>query len=273
MAVSDISDLSLHSLTRLDGKRAVITGGAQGIGLAIAERFAEAGASVLIADLDGTAARMSAADLARRHGGVHQGTTLDVRKSEDFGSIGKMAEAAGGIDIWVNNAGIYPPCSLDEMTEENWDLVNDINLRGCFLGCRLAARLMSPPLGAGGVILSVASVSGLRGRANLAHYVASKHGVVGLTRALGIELAPQGIRVLALAPTLIVTPGVEAAQANSGGDSGDAYRAFLDRLGATIPLGRAGVPDDVARVALFAVSGLAHFMTGCTIPVDGGAIA
>jgi NAD(P)-dependent dehydrogenase (short-subunit alcohol dehydrogenase family) len=274
MAIADLSGRSLRDLVSLEGRRAVVTGAGRGIGRAIADRLAEAGARLILADLDGAAAARAAAEISAAHGRDCHGATLDVRAEPGFAMIAEeVTRRFGGLDIWVNNAGVYFPRALSEMSVAEWDLVNDVNLRGCFLGAREAARLMAPPPGEGGVILSVSSVSGLRGRANLSHYAASKHGVVGLTRSLAIELAPQGIRVLGLAPTLIITPGLEAMQSGSTGETGDEYRAFIERLGAGIPLGRPGLPDDVARVAVFAVSGLAGFMTGATIPVDGGATA
>lgn len=265
--------LALEQLIRLDGRVAVITGGASGIGLAIAERLAEAGASVAIGDIDERKATDAASRISSQ-GRACVGGVLDVT---DADSIARFAERTvsrfGKIDIWINNAGIYPPRAFLDMSEGDWDLVNNVNLRGAFLGAQVAARHMTPPPRDGGVILFIASVSGLRGRRNLAHYTASKHGVVGLTKALGIELAPLGIRVLALAPTLILTPGVAAAQAGAGGTTDDAYRDFVRQVAESIPLGRAGEPDDVARAALFCVSDLAAFLTGITIPVDGGATA
>src|SRR5690606_1064840 len=143
------------------------------------------------------------------------GLAVDVR---DPASVGDFAAAAadrlGAIDIWVNNAAIYPVSPVENMSDEQWDLVCDINLRGCFLGCRTAARHMSAHSDRPGrVILNLASVSSFRGRAGLAHYVATKHGVVGLTKSLALELGSRGIRVMALVPTLVATPGIEERQA------------------------------------------------------------
>ena len=265
--------VALERLIRLDDRVAVVTGAARGIGLAIAERLAEAGASVAIGDIDEREAARAATRISDAGGRCLSGR-LDVTDADSLARFAADTSAHfGRIDIWVNNAGIYPPRAFLDMSERDWDMVCEVNLKGAFLGARIAAEHMAPPRGAGGVILFIASVSGLRGRPNLAHYTASKHGVVGLTKALGIELAPMGIRVLALAPTLILTPGVAAAQAGNGGKTDDAYRAFVGQVAASIPLGRAGEPDDVARVALFCVSDLAAFLTGSTIPVDGGATA
>jgi NAD(P)-dependent dehydrogenase (short-subunit alcohol dehydrogenase family) len=264
MPIPDVSDRSLPELISLTGRRAVVTGGAKGLGQAIARRLAEAGAAVVIADIDEVAAKTTANDIAARFGVAAVSTPLDVA---DGSSMVATADTAfrelGGIDIWVNNAGVYPSRALLEMGDGDWDRVIDINLRGTFLGCREAARRMMRA-GSGGVIVNVASIAGIRGRGPaISHYVASKHGVVGLTRQLALELAEHGIRVLAIAPTAIVTPGIEAKL----GAENDLERALAGSLG------RAGRPDDVARVALFCASDLSLFMTGSVLLVDAGEMA
>lgn len=269
MAIGDVSDRSLSDLVSLDGRVAVVTGGAVGIGFASARRLAEAGASVLIGDLSDTAA--PAASLAASTGSTVLGTHLDV---SDAASIVACAELAadrlGGLDVWVNNAGIYPSTPLLDLTDEAWDAVLAVNLRGSFIGAREAARQMVAA-GRGGVIVNIASTAGYKaGGPGVAHYVSSKHAVRGLTKSLAVELGPLGIRVLAVAPTLIETPGIEAGR--------DAFREsgmgdILDSYGQRLPLGRVGVADDVARVVLFAASDLALFMTGSTLLVDAGDVA
>lgn len=264
MAIADVSNQSLAQLVSLRGRRAVVTGAARGLGEAIARRLAEADATVLAADLDRaaaerTAAKLSAASPARVHA-AH----VDVAQSE---SIAQLADAAierlGGIDIWINNAGIFPSKPLLETTDEEWDRVLDINLRGVFIGCREAARRMIAA-GRGGVIVNVASVAGLRGISpGITSYVSSKHGVCGATSQLAVELAPHNIRVLAVAPTIIRTEGVLAARSDD---------TNLEQRLNTL-LGRAGVPDDVARVVLFCASDLSMFMTGSTLPVDAGRLS
>jgi NAD(P)-dependent dehydrogenase (short-subunit alcohol dehydrogenase family) len=156
------------------------------------------------------------------------------------------------------------------MTDQDWDKVLDVNLRGTFIGAREAGRRMAEA-GHGGVIINLASTAGYRAAGpGIAHYVASKHGVRGLTKSLAVELGPHGIRVLALAPTLIETPGIEegraAFQAAGLGD-------MLEQMAQREPLGRVGVPDDIARVALFCASDLAMLMTGSTLLVDAGDVA
>lgn len=260
MAVPDLTNRPLTDLVSLAGRRAVVTGAAKGLGAAIARRLAEAGAAVLLADLDEPAAKATAADLSQRLNATALATELDVADTASVAAIAELAVAEfGGIDIWVNNAGVYPSTPLVELSDEAWDRVLDINLRGTFLGCREAARRME-----GGVIVNLSSIAGLRGRqAGVTHYVASKHGIIGITQQVALELAPQGIRVLAVAPTTIITPGVEA---NAAPDT-DLTQTLMT------PLGRAGLPDDVARVVLFCASDLAMFMTGSTLLVDAGQMA
>jgi NAD(P)-dependent dehydrogenase (short-subunit alcohol dehydrogenase family) len=246
-----------------------VTGGAKGLGRSIALRLAEARASVVIGDIDEGAAQAMADELTTVFGTTAIAIRLDVT---DTASINSMADRAvaelGGIDIWVNNAGVYPSTPLLAMTDDDWDKVLNINLRGTFIGCREAARRMLSA-NRGGVIINLSSVAGLRGRAaGVSHYVASKHGVIGLTRQLAVELAPHGIRVLAVAPTTILTPGVEAAMGTGVVDAGSDLADVLTR-----PLGRAGLPDDVARVVLFCASDLSIFMTGSSLLVDAGELA
>lgn len=271
LADRDVSP-PISRLISLEGRRAVVTGGARGIGLAIAELFASAGASVLIGDLDGEEAVRATSAIPTSTGKVI-GCTLDCTDPASVEACGQMAaDAFGGLDIWVNNAGIYPSATLRDLSPAMWDKVMDVNLKGVFLGSREALRRITAGPSTNPAIINIASTAGLRGRAGLAHYSASKHGVVGLTKSLAAELGPQGIRVLAIAPTLVETPGIadrrrQEAPRTAAGTSID------DAVGATIPLGRVGRPMDVAGVALFCASDLAAFMTGSTLPVDGGALA
>jgi NAD(P)-dependent dehydrogenase (short-subunit alcohol dehydrogenase family) len=269
VAVPDLTDRSLDELVSLRGRNAVVTGGAKGLGRAIARRLAEAGASVVIGDVDEAGAKAAAHDLANTYGGAAEFRGLDVTDPDSVAAMGEAAVSRfGSIDIWVNNAGVYPATPIVDMAVDEWDHVLAVNLRGTFLGCREAARRMVPA-GRGGVIVNLASVAGISGRGpGVAHYVASKHGVVGITRQLAVELAPEGIRVLGIAPTIIITPGVEAAMSRPGrGVSGDLEEALRR------PLGRAGRPDDVARVVLFCASDLSSFMSGSTLVVDAGEMA
>jgi NAD(P)-dependent dehydrogenase (short-subunit alcohol dehydrogenase family) len=265
MAIADVSSKSLPELLSLQGRKAVVTGGARGLGKAIGSRLAEAGAAVLLADRDEPAALSAASDLCKLHGDRVHATSVDVTSSHSIANLASEAvDRHGRIDIWINNAGIFPSTPLLEMPDEEWDRVLNTNLRGVFLGCREAARRMIAA-GIPGVIVNVASVAGFRGiRAGVAHYVASKHGVRGLTSQLAVELGPHGIRVLGVAPTIIMTEGVRAVQST--------VIAKGDPQGTGL-LGRAGVPDDVARVVVFCASDLAIFMTGSTVPVDAGRLS
>jgi NAD(P)-dependent dehydrogenase (short-subunit alcohol dehydrogenase family) len=270
--IADVSDKSIPELVSLAGRTAVITGGARGIGAAIAKRMVEAGASVVIGDLEGNGAGKTARSL-RAAGDRVFGMECDMY---DKDSIGRLADRAvaefGSIDIWVNNAGIFPAVPLMEMTEAQWDKVLDLNLKGVFLGAQLAAERMIGA-GRGGVIVNIASTASFRAPGpGVPHYVASKFGVRGLTQALAVELGPHDIRVLAVAPTFVDTPGTGS---NAGRDTPmvAARAAAIEKMAAARPLGRLGVADDIARVVLFCASDLAVLMTGCTIPVDAGELA
>ncbi len=262
--IPDPAERPLADLVSLMGRAAVVTGAARGLGRAIARRLAEAGASVLLADIDVRAAEAARDEIGRQTGGTLSATGLDVT---DSASIIAAADSAldrfGRLDVWVNNAGIYPSKPVLEMSDADWDRVVGVNLTGSFTGAREAARRMVAA-GHGGVIVNLASVAGLRGRGlAIPHYVATKHGIVGLTKQLALEFAGAGIRVLAVAPTTIVTPGVQAGL----GRPPDLEARLAG------PLGRAGQPDDVARVVLFCASDLSMFMTGSTLVVDGGDLA
>jgi NAD(P)-dependent dehydrogenase (short-subunit alcohol dehydrogenase family) len=263
-AIGDVSSKTIHELVGLKGRSAVVTGAARGLGKAIARRLAEAGASVMVGDIDCSGAQAAAEEISAGVPSRVISAGLDVAKA---GSITEAADQAaetfGGIDIWVNNAGIFPRIDLLDMTEESWDEVLGVNLRGVLMGCREAARHMIAS-GRGGAIVNIASTAGLRGTGEgLSSYVGSKHGVVGITRQLALELAPHRIRVLGIAPSVIVTEGVRLSQEKSQA-SGSKSFSF------PCPLGRLGVPDDIARVALFCASDLSIYMTGTTLPVDAG---
>jgi NAD(P)-dependent dehydrogenase (short-subunit alcohol dehydrogenase family) len=268
MTIVDPSHRAIAELISLAGRSAVVTGGGRGLGRAIAQRLAEAGADVLIADIDGDLAAAAASDLDANYAPRIYGTVMDVADPASVAAAGKLAaETFGGIDIWVNNAGIFPSVPLTEMSDEVWDQVLAVNTRGVFLGSREAARSMIGS-GRGGVIVNIASTAGFKGTApGLAAYVSSKHAVRGMTKQMALELAPQDIRVLGVAPTYCVTEGnqLAAAQNPDLAQSGIEISAML-----TSKLGRVGVPDDIARVVLFCASDMAAFMTGSTLLVDAG---
>jgi NAD(P)-dependent dehydrogenase (short-subunit alcohol dehydrogenase family) len=264
------SETPLSELTSLAGQVAVVTGAAHGVGTAIATRLAEAGARVVLADLDTTGAHAAAATLRSAHDGdtIAIGAGVDVSSSTSTAALVALTlEHFGRLDIWVNNAGIYPRAGLLSMTDDQWSKVLDINLNGVFYGSRAAANAMVARPG-GGVIVNVSSASAFRAPAtDLAHYAASKAGVVGLTRALATELGPHHIRVLSVAPILVTTANALTLLQEHGG--ADAVAATAAR----VPLRKVPQADDIARVVFFAVSGLAGMVTGSTLLVDGGQLS
>jgi NAD(P)-dependent dehydrogenase (short-subunit alcohol dehydrogenase family) len=269
MAIADVSDRSIADLISLQGRVAVVTGGGRGTGLGIVRRLAEAGAAVVIGDGDEQAARQ-AEQSVRPAGATILGMKLDVDDELSVTAFaGRVVDELGAIHLWVNNAGIYPGVPVLDMAAAQWDEVVDYNLKGVFLGAREAARRMISA-GHGGVIVNIGSTASFRAGSGSAHYVSSKFGVRGLTEALAVELGPHGIRVLGVAPTFTETPGTRERRSDLD-DS--AYREFIERAGAAKPLGRVGVPDDVARVVLFCASDLSAFMTGSTLAVDAGDLA
>ncbi|HJB63769.1 MAG TPA: SDR family oxidoreductase [Candidatus Microbacterium pullistercoris] len=266
----DVSSNPLASLIDLTGRTALVTGGAQGLGRAIADRLAEAGASIVIADLDEGRSQAAAAEITARFSVRAVGVRMDVT---DSGSVAAATESAaadvGAPDIWVNNAGIFPSRSLLEMSDETWEHVFAVNTRGVRNGAREAARRMPR----GGVIVNIVSTAGFRGTApGLSAYVSSKHAVRGLTKQLALELAPQGIRVLGVAPSYVPTEGNMAMaaaameqMAAAGIDPSTMPAAMSQSL-----IGRQGAPDDIARVVLFCASDLSMVMTGSTLLADAG---
>jgi NAD(P)-dependent dehydrogenase (short-subunit alcohol dehydrogenase family) len=268
-SIADVSDRPLADLLSLSGRVAVVTGGAQGIGRAIARRFVEAGASVVLADRNIEGATAAAGAL----GGPEKASArlLDVTDAAQVRAVAAgVAEEHGRLDIWINNAGIFPSTPLLEITDEEWDAVIAVNLRGMFIGGREAGRAMRE-LGRGGVIVNLASTSAHAGFGpGFAHYTSSKHGILGLTKALAIELGPDGVRVVAISPQLTLTEGITGA---SDDFESSGLADVLAGLAARTPLGRVAVPDDVARAVLFAASDLATFVSGSNISVDGGLLA
>lgn len=267
---ADVSSAPLSDLLSLTGRRALVTGGAQGLGKAIALRLAEAGASVAIADLDEQHAAVAADDVADRFGRAAVGVRMDVADAASVSSGAQSAvDVLGGIDVWVNNAGIFPSQPLVEMPDETWEKVFAVNTRGVRNGAREAVNRMPQ----GGVIVNVVSTAGFRGIApGLSAYVASKHAARGLTKQLALELAPRGIRVLGVAPSYVPTEGNMAMaaaaveqMAAAGADLSNMPSAMSQSL-----IGRTGTPDDIARVVLFCASDLSMVMTGSTLLADAG---
>lgn len=252
----------------LSGKNAVVTGGAMGIGHGIVTRFLEAGANVVVADLNGDAAAKVAGEAA--------GPGRAVPLASDVGADGAgeamvsaCVEAFGTIDILVNNAGIYPMSPMLQTTPELFDRVYRVNLRGLAFASKAAAARMIEQ-GRGGKIVNIASIDAYHpSMVGLAAYDASKGGVVMLTKALALELGPHGIMVNGIAPGGITTEGSSAPLKGSGMTE-EQMRALTEEFVSHIPLRRMGVPDDIAAVAVFLASSASDYMTGETVIVDGG---
>ena len=252
-------EASLSDLVDLGGKRALVTGGGKGIGAAIVQRLVEAGASVTVADLDA-----GAVGEVERIGADF--VVCDVADADQLHHAVELAAGESGLDIVVNNAGIFPTTGpLTEVTDEFVRRMLDVNVRAQFSATREAAARM--PNGGSIVNLAVRSRrSG--GGANISAYAASKAGVIALTRAAAIELGRRGIRVNAIAPGVIDTPGVQEQMAplRAGGID-------IDPRIAANPVGLRGMPDHIARAAIFLVSDLAAFVSGHVLVVDGGSTA
>ncbi len=270
MAVGRVTGRSLAELVSLKGRKAVVTGAAWGLGKAAARRLAEAGASVLIGDIDADGAAATAAEIAEATGARVISAYSDAGDSASvIGLVDTAIRELGGIDIWVNNAGLPSSVPVFDLSEEEFDKVVAITLKGTFVGARAAAKHMVDA-GKGGVIVNVASLAGLLGISpGQAAYVAAKHGVVGLTRQMAIELGKHDIRVMGIAPGVCLTEKTAFLA--------DMPPEQLKAIGIpgidTSHLGRVGEADDVARVILFCASDMATFMTGSTLPVDGGIAA
>ena len=243
----------------LQGKTAIITGaaGARGIGFATARLFAQHGARVAILDLDGVGAARAAAEL----GPEHLGLSCDVTDRGDCGrAVNEALEAFGTLDILINNAGITQPVKVWDITEADWERIQDVNLRGVlYVSQAVMPHMRGRKQGA---IACMSSVSAQRGGGILggAHYSAAKAGVLGLAKAMARELGPDGVRVNCVAPGLIQT------DINAGKISDEARVKILEG----IPLNRLGVPQDVANIFLFLASDLSAYLTGNVIDVNGG---
>jgi 3-oxoacyl-[acyl-carrier protein] reductase len=238
----------------LAGRRALITGAAQGIGLEIARTLHGFGAQVVLADLNGEQAQAAAAELGEGAIGVRCDVT-DEHSVDD--AVAATIAAFGGIDVLVNNAGITRDASLKKMTLADFDSVITVHLRGAWLGIRAASAVMREAQS--GSIINISSMSGKVGNPGQTNYSAAKAGLVGMTKAAAKELAHHGVRVNAIQPGLIKTPMTAAM-------TPEAFAATE----ATIPMRRAGEPGEVANVVAFLASDLSSYMTGTVLEVAGG---
>jgi NAD(P)-dependent dehydrogenase (short-subunit alcohol dehydrogenase family) len=245
---------------KLAGKVALVTGAQQGIGRATALAFAAEGADVVVNWLDDRDAAEQVADAVRAQGRralLHQ---ADVSRLDQVAAmVAAVGQELGPIDILVNNAAVFPRVAFFDMTETDWDFVLDVNLKGtCFCAQAVAKAMVAA--GRAGAIVNLTSGAAFRSSPRGAHYVASKGGVLSLTRALAMELAPYRISVNALAPGL-----TDTAQPRYGSSE-----AELAEAAQRVPFGRMAQPEEIARAALFLASGDALFITGQTLHVNGG---
>ena len=240
----------------LAGRIAVVTGGAQGLGLAIAEQFVAEGARVVLGDRNLDAAQAAAEGLGDAK--IARAVRCDVSSSADVDAlIAAALEAFGSLDVMVNNAGITRDATMRKMTEEQFDEVIAVHLKGTWNGTRSAAAVMREQ--GSGSIINMSSISGKVGMIGQTNYSAAKAGIVGLTKAASKELAHLGVRVNAIQPGLIRSAMTEAMP-----------QRIWDSKVAEVPMGRAGEPSEVASVALFLASEMSSYMTGTVLEVTGG---
>jgi len=240
----------------LEGRTAVLTGAAQGIGFAIAQMFVAEGARVVLGDLNGESAVEAAETLGGRD--VAVGVRCDVTKASEVDQLlTAAAEAFSPVDVMVNNAGILRDSTMRTMTEEQFDMVIDVHLKGTWNGTRKAAAVMRERKR--GAIVNLSSISGKVGNPGQTNYSAAKAGIVGLTKAAAKEMAHHGVRVNAIQPGLVRTAMTEALPQH-----------LWDEKVAAIPMRRVGEVSEIASVALFLASDMSSFMTGTVLEATGG---
>jgi len=252
---------SPKQLLDFTGKVVVVTGAGRGIGAGIARRFAEAGAAVVVNYRSSEAGARAMVEAIKKLGGRAVAVKADVSGAEGVAELlAATLKAFKRLDVWINNAGIYPIASVLEMTEKEWDAVVDSNLRSVFLCTQAAGRQMVEQ-GKGGAIVNVASIEAENPAPNHSHYDAAKAGVVMHTRAAAQELGRRGIRVNAVSPGLIWREGLDK-------DWPDGVKRYQE----SVPLGRLGLADDVGDACLFLASPAARWITGANLVVDGGVL-
>ena len=250
-------------MTALDGKVALVTGGARGIGRAICEAMAAAGARVAVADLN----ENDAAATAKAIGGM--AVQMDVTDFDGITTgVQQVEDAFGGIDILVNNAGIFNMASLDKVTPEDYRRQYDVNVGGTIFACKAVVPVMKKR--GGGSIINFSSQAGRRGEPNIVLYCSTKAAVISVTQSLALELAGDNIRVNAIAPGVIDTPMWDVVDAQFAEYENKPKGQKKREVGEAVPLGRMGDPSDVADPCVFLASQAARYITAQTINVDGG---
>jgi NAD(P)-dependent dehydrogenase (short-subunit alcohol dehydrogenase family) len=246
-------------LFQLSGKTALVTGGGSGLGRAICRGFAEAGARVAVADLSLDTAQETVEPLIQQ-GCEAFGEQLDVTNKDQVEcAVAKVLETWGAVDVLVNCAGRAIRGTALDYKEEDWNTVIGVNLKGTFFCCQAAGRSMAARRS--GKIINIASIGGFIAYPGSIAYLASKGGVVQLTRGFAVELAPYNVQVNAIAPSLFDTPMVAGTRSDP-----ESQKYFMDRT----PAGRMGQPEEIVGAALFLASGCSNMVTGHTLPVDGG---
>jgi len=259
---------TIKQIFDLIGKCAVVTGGAKGMGKGISLRLGEAGAFVIVADIDLDGAKETAAEIQSANGKA-VALKLDLTNISEAVSFTELVVKTGGsYDILVNCAGIYPTEPFMTIEETSWDKVIDINLKGPYFYAQAAAQVMIQA-DKGGKIINIASLDALKPAWFHTHYAASKGGMTTLTKALALELGPHHINVNAVCPGPILTPGLDNALKDYA-PPGVTVEQVIQGTASRMPLGRFGVPDDIAKVVLFLASSASDFITGESILVDGG---
>lgn len=256
----------------LRGRTVIVTGAGRGIGRAVAVRLAEEGCNVVVNDLDGDVAQDTVRDITAADGQAVS-VTGSVAEPADADTVVTAAEENfGGLDMLVNNAGLTRDAMLHRMSDEAWKMVMEVSLGGAFVMSRAAARLLRTPRGSQSShhrkVVNLSSINGLYGIAGNANYSAAKAGVIGLTKSLAREWAPQRINVNAIAPGFI--EGTRLTAVREEGDDLGIPADVVDDIRKQMPLGRTGTPDDVAGVAAFLLSSDADWLTGQVVELSGG---
>ncbi len=255
----------------LDGRRALVTGAARGIGAATARRFCEEGASVVLADRDGTGVRAAAAELRKAGHDVHAREVDVTDEAAIAGAIDDAAQLMGGLDLALANAGILSVSPLAGLSLAEFERTLEVNVLGTFLTFKHARPHLQAA--GGGSLLCTASQAGVRGYRDMSAYCASKFAVVGLVQSLAQELAQDGIRVCAVAPGITDT-GMYEELATERGLLWDVDRQkALDRLASTVPLGRPASPLEVADAFVYLASAAAAYVSGIALVIDGGELS